>query len=136
MDRASLEEHLSQGLSLAEIGKRFGKHEATVAYWMKKHELAAVNSKKHTAKGGLNRGDLEKLVDTGASIAEIARPLSSITWTRRARSSVCRGAGRVALPHCELRRESVCCSAPIATPRSRRALQGFPKMSVAIVFHW
>jgi hypothetical protein len=72
MDRASLEGYLSQGLSLAEIGKRFGKHEATVSYWLKKHGLAAVNRDKHTAKGGLDQRDLEKLVDAGASIAEIA----------------------------------------------------------------
>ena len=39
MERVSLEEFLSQELSLAEIGKRFGKHEATVAYWVKKYEL-------------------------------------------------------------------------------------------------
>jgi transposase len=235
MDRASLEELLSQGLSLAEIGKRFGKHEATVAYWMKKHELAAVNRTKHAAKGGLERGDLEKLVNAGASIAEIAekverskatvrhwlkqyglqtqappgtpsrpgvnqarasgqaepvleclrhgsvrhvldgrgyyrcrqcrieavvrrrrrvketlvrrpvgnaacaattdvlQPLSFITSIRRARSSGCRGAVRAALPGCDLRRASVCCSAPIAMLRSRRALQSFRKMSMAIV---
>jgi transposase len=66
MERASLEEFLSQGLSLAEIGKRFDKHEATVAYWVKKYELRAVNRTKHTAKGGLERGDLVKLVDAGA----------------------------------------------------------------------
>ena len=65
MDRASLEEFLSQGLSLAEIGKRFGKHEATVAYWLKKHGLAAVNRDKHTAKGGLDQSHLQKLVDAG-----------------------------------------------------------------------
>jgi IS30 family transposase len=53
MDRASLEGYLSQGLSLAEIGKRFGKHEATVSYWLKKHGLAAVNRDKHTAKVAL-----------------------------------------------------------------------------------
>jgi hypothetical protein len=32
MDRSSLEVLLAQGLSLAEIGRRFGRHEATVAY--------------------------------------------------------------------------------------------------------
>ncbi len=83
MDRASLEQHLSQGLSLAEIGKRFGRHEATVAYWMKKHELAAVNRTKHTAKGGLERSDLEKLVDAGASIAEIAEKIERSKATVR-----------------------------------------------------
>jgi transposase len=83
MDRASLEEFLSQGLSLAEIGKRFGKHEATVAYWLKKHGLAAVNRDKHTAKGGLDQRDLEMLVDTGASLAEIAEKVGRSKATVR-----------------------------------------------------
>jgi transposase len=83
MDRASLEGFLSQGLSLAEIGKRFGKHEATVSYWVKKHELTAVNRTKHKAKGGLERSDLAKLVDTGASIAEIAEKVERSKATVR-----------------------------------------------------
>ncbi len=33
MDRTSLEQLLEQGLSLAEIGRRFGLHVSTVAYW-------------------------------------------------------------------------------------------------------
>ncbi len=40
MDRESLEQMLGRGLSLAEIGRRFGKHEATVAYWAQKHGAA------------------------------------------------------------------------------------------------
>jgi transposase len=72
MDRASLEEFLSQGLSLAEIGKRVGKHEVTVAYWVKKHGLAAVNREQHVAKGGLDRDRLEKLVGDGLSTTQIA----------------------------------------------------------------
>lgn len=78
-----MEDFLGRGLSLAEIGQRVGKHEATVAYWIKKHELAAVNSTKHSAKGGLNRGDLEKLVNTGASIAEIAEKVQRSKATVR-----------------------------------------------------
>ena len=39
MERAYLEELLGQGLSLAEIGRRVGRHEATVAYWLRKHGL-------------------------------------------------------------------------------------------------
>jgi len=72
MDRASLEQMLDQGLSLAEIGRRFGKHEATVAYWVQKHGLEAVNRDKHAPRGVLAREELERLVESGASIAEIA----------------------------------------------------------------
>jgi transposase len=43
MDRASLEQLLGRGLSLAEIGRRFDLHEATVSYWVKKHGLEAVH---------------------------------------------------------------------------------------------
>ncbi len=83
MDRASLEEFLSQGLSLAEIGKRFGKHEATVAYWMDKHGLQAVNRQKHAARGGLDRAELEVLVGQGASIAQIAKAVGRSKATVR-----------------------------------------------------
>lgn len=59
-------------MSLAEIGRRFDRHEATVAYWVQKHGLRAVNREKHAARGGLSREELEPLVDQGATIAEIA----------------------------------------------------------------
>ena len=67
MDRASLEQLLGRGLSLAEIGKRFGRHEATVAYWVQKHGLQAVNRQKHAARGGLDRTELETLVEQGGA---------------------------------------------------------------------
>lgn len=54
MDRASLEDFLGRGLSLAEIGQRVGRHEATVAYWAKRYGLQAVNQQKHSARGGLD----------------------------------------------------------------------------------
>jgi transposase len=72
MDRASLEQLLGQRLSLAEIGRRVGRHEATVSYWLKKYGLEAVNHSKHEAKGGLTREELTPLVDAGMSTMEIA----------------------------------------------------------------
>jgi transposase len=72
MDRPSLEQLLNQGLSLAEIGRRFDLHEATVSYWVKKHGLEAVNRAKHLSRGGIAREDLKVLVEAGKSIAEIA----------------------------------------------------------------
>src|SRR5947207_4985405 len=75
MDRSSLEVPLAQGLSLAEIGRRFGRHEATVAYWMQKYGLRAVNRDQHLAKGALTREQLEPLVDAGMSIADLAKAL-------------------------------------------------------------
>jgi transposase len=54
MNRASLEQLLGQGLSLAEIGRRVGRHEATVSYWLKQYGLEAANHSKHVAKGGVS----------------------------------------------------------------------------------
>ena len=66
MDRAFLEQLLGQGLSLADIGRRFDLHEATVSYWAKKHGLqAAVHRKRHAALGGLARDELEALISEG-----------------------------------------------------------------------
>jgi transposase len=72
MDRASLEKLLRQGLSLAEIGRRFELHESTVGYWVQKHGLEAVNRGRHAAKGALTRGELEPLVEAGMTIAHVA----------------------------------------------------------------
>src|SRR5271155_4540431 len=72
MDRPSLERFLGQGLSLAEIGRRVGLHEATVGYWVRKHGLAATNREKFAPRGGLARDDLEALLEAGMSIAQIA----------------------------------------------------------------
>jgi transposase-like protein len=83
MDRASLESLLDKGLSLAEIGRRFGLHESTVGYWVKKHGLRAVCSEKHAAKGTLAKEELEQLVERGASIAEIAETVGRSKGTVR-----------------------------------------------------
>ncbi|HEV3033923.1 MAG TPA: winged helix-turn-helix domain-containing protein [Solirubrobacteraceae bacterium] len=85
MDRASLEQLLGHGLSLAEIGRRFDLHEATVSYWVKKHGLEAANRGKHEAKGGLTREVLSPLVDAGMSIAEIAEAVGRSKGTVRHR---------------------------------------------------
>jgi transposase len=83
MDRASLEQLLGAGLSLAEIGRRLGRHESTVAYWVEKHGLAAVNRAKHGARGGLGREELERLVDSGMTIAQIAASVARSKGTVR-----------------------------------------------------
>ncbi len=72
MDRGALETMLGEGLSLAEIGRRVGRHEATVAYWLRRHGLAAAGRERHAAKGRLSRDELMVLVDAGLSIAQIA----------------------------------------------------------------
>jgi 5-methylcytosine-specific restriction endonuclease McrA len=75
MDRASLEGFLKQGLSLEQIGRQVGRHPSTVGYWLKKHGLRAVNHDRHTPRGGVERHELETLVDSGATIAAMAAAL-------------------------------------------------------------
>jgi transposase-like protein len=72
MDRTALQELLAERLSLAEIGRRHGLHEATVAYWVDKHGLTAAHRDKCAAKGGLARERLDAMVRAGMSVAEIA----------------------------------------------------------------
>jgi transposase len=76
MERVELERMLAEGLSLAEMGRRVGLHEATIGYWLKKHRLSAVNRAKHASRGGVSRAHLEGLVQAGKSIAEIADELA------------------------------------------------------------
>ena len=83
MQCAHLERLLSEGLSLAEIGRRVGRHEATVAYWVKTHGLRAAKRAQHTARGGLERAELERLVAGGASIAELAEAMDRSKATVR-----------------------------------------------------
>ncbi|HYB23947.1 MAG TPA: helix-turn-helix domain-containing protein [Solirubrobacteraceae bacterium] len=72
MDRGALERFLADGLSLAEIGRSVGLHEATVGYWVKKHGLRPAYRDKHAARGGIARDQLEAFVEEGLSIAQIA----------------------------------------------------------------
>ena len=83
MDREVLEQLLGDGLSLAEIGRSVDRHEATVRYWVKKHGLAAVHRSKHASKGGIPPDELEALVNTGASIAQIAEAVGRSKATVR-----------------------------------------------------
>ena len=88
MDRDSLALLLARGLSLEEIGRRFGKHPSTVSYWVGKHGLEAAKRDRHAERGGIDRQWLKAAVEEGSSIAEIATQagLSKGTvryWLRR-----------------------------------------------------
>jgi transposase len=72
MERESLKRLLEQGLSLAEIGRRFGRHESTVGYWVAKHGLSATNANRHSSRGVLSRRTLQNMAARGLSIAQIA----------------------------------------------------------------
>jgi transposase len=73
MDRDALQLLLAQGVSVEQIGRRFGRHPSTVSYWMRKHGLQAPNRAKHAGKGGIDRAELEAAVAVGLSIGEIAQ---------------------------------------------------------------
>ncbi len=72
MNRDSLEDLLGRGLSLADIGRRFDRHESTVAYWVRKYCLEAAGREKHAARGPIRRDELEPLVNAGMSTGQIA----------------------------------------------------------------
>lgn len=83
MDRSSLEVLLAQGLSLEEIGRRFGKPAGTVGYWVAKHGLKAVNTEKYAPRGGLTRDQLEPLAARGLSLRAIGEELDRSIATVR-----------------------------------------------------
>ncbi|HET9152763.1 MAG TPA: hypothetical protein VFN85_01445 [Solirubrobacterales bacterium] len=75
MQKQLLEECLAEGMSLEGIGKRVGKHESTVSYWLKKHGLVAARAEKHSAKGAPSKEEMERLLAAGFSLREIAQRL-------------------------------------------------------------
>ena len=78
MDRASLEQLLGQGLSLAEIGRRLDRHESTVGYWVEKHGLRGGQPGQARSRGvGWSARSWRRWSRQGASIAEIAEAVGS-----------------------------------------------------------
>jgi transposase len=75
MEKESLARLLELGLSLEQIGKRFGRDASTVGYWVRKHGLRAAHADKHAARGGIARPALERLIAEGLSHAEMATRL-------------------------------------------------------------
>lgn len=71
MEKALLEECLGEGLSLEAIGKRVGKHESTVSYWLKKHGLDANGRETHAPNQKVEPERLRALVEAGVSIQEM-----------------------------------------------------------------
>ena len=75
MERAMLEDLLGQGLSLAEIGRRVGRHESTVGYWVRRHGLLPVHQARHADRGGLSHEQLAPLVEAALTVQKIAEEL-------------------------------------------------------------
>src|SRR3954469_20052671 len=83
MQKEFLEQCLGEGMSLEAIGKRVGKHESTVSYWLKKHGLEAVRAEKHSAKGAPPKEEMERLLAAGLSLREIAQQMDRSLATIR-----------------------------------------------------
>ena len=83
MDKQSLALLLEQGVSIERIAKRFGKDPSTISYWMKKFGLESPYREKHAAKGGLEREQLEALVNAGCTLAEMAQEVGRSKATVR-----------------------------------------------------
>ena len=65
MDELVLSQLLSQRVSVAAIGERFGRHPSTVRRWMAKYGLEAPLRERHRARGRIERSRLETLLAAG-----------------------------------------------------------------------
>ena len=88
MDRSRLEQYLADGLSLPSIGAIENRDPSTVGYWVKKYGLVANGKAKYSPRGGLERDELQELVQGGLTVREIASKLgrseSTVNhWLRR-----------------------------------------------------
>jgi transposase len=88
MDRTQLEQYLAQGLSLAQIANLTDRDRSTVGYWVKQHGLTANGRAKHAARGGLERGSLEAMIERGFTAREMAdafdvSPATVQYWLRK-----------------------------------------------------
>jgi transposase len=83
VDRSTLEAFLQEGLSLEQISARVGRSASTVSYWLRKHGLQPAHKQKHAARDGIERMHLEALVESGASVRQIAAQLDRSTGSVR-----------------------------------------------------
>ncbi len=83
MDRDRLAAFLAEGLSLEQIGALVDRHPSTVAYWVAKHGLRAVNSERCAPRGGVARDRLEVLIAAGATYDRMATELGVSAGTIR-----------------------------------------------------
>jgi DNA-binding transcriptional ArsR family regulator len=73
MDAEQLKRYLDAGMSFEAIGRAAGLHASTVGYWARKHGFVSAYRADAAARGGLARELLERLVENGSSIREIAQ---------------------------------------------------------------
>ena len=88
MDRKTLATLLAEGRSIESIARETGRAASTVAYWVNKHGLSSAHASRHDPRGGIQRDQLQSLVEEGLSIRQIAerREVSATTvrhWLQR-----------------------------------------------------
>jgi len=83
MDAEWLASRLEDGRSIESIAREAGRSPSTVGYWVNKHGLASTHAAKHAARGGIDRAELEALVEEGRSIRDIAHDLDVSAATVR-----------------------------------------------------
>ncbi len=88
MDRERLKAYLDRGLSLNEIGALENRDPSTVGYWVRKHGLSANGREKYAPRGGIDRDELQALLDEGLTIRGVSERLgvsqSTVNyWLRR-----------------------------------------------------
>lgn len=72
MERDWLEAQVQAGRSIEDIAREVGRHPSTVAYWMNRFGLVSVHASRHRPRGGIPRAELERLVEAGLSVRQIA----------------------------------------------------------------
>jgi transposase len=72
MDREALAVQLHAGYSIEAIARDAGRPASTVAYWVNKYGLTSQHAARHAPRGGIEREQLQALVEEGLSIRQIA----------------------------------------------------------------
>jgi transposase-like protein len=83
MYRDWLVERLEAGASIEAIAREAGKHPSTVTYWVNKYGLKSGYVRIHAARGPLARDVLERLVEAGLSVRQIAAEVDRSPTTMR-----------------------------------------------------
>jgi transposase len=72
MDREALAAQLQAGRSIEAIARESSRAASTVASWVNKHGLTSQHAARHAPRGGIERDQLQALVEEGLSIRQIA----------------------------------------------------------------
>ncbi len=83
MDKDWLATRLEHRRSIESIAREVGRDPSTVAYWVNKYGLVSVHAARHATRGGVERAELEALVQHGRSVRQIAATLGVSPTTVR-----------------------------------------------------